>query len=289
MEQILPYLLAFFGGVFGSAIGGAAAFVLFGLMAIIGIAAIVTTGSDAFLHSVALNPLFGPYATFVGAVAAAAYAGKLSRKGTLLKADGSQAEPFEGGNIFAPLLTVGNLSVLVTGGVFGVVGLVLLNLLDNVLSLPADNIGVTVLLGNIIVRFIFGEAELKSDLPTEANNRELITQNLWVNILWAFSLSVLVATVIEVIQIPLFGFVLGAFSLIFIMAGIDFPMIHHIAFIAGLAMEVTGNIWLAGLFGVGAMLLGDTFGVLFNVNVKSHIDPPAGAIAILSFILLALL
>lgn len=105
-------------------------------------------------------------------------------------------------------------------------------------------------------------SEFNSELPVEAKKRKIITQNLGFNVLWAF-------------------------SLIFIAAGVvTFPMFHHIAFIAGLAMQVTGNIWLAGIFGVIALLLGDTIGVVTNVETKSHVDPPAGAIAILSTILL---
>lgn len=139
------------------------------------------------------------------------------------------------------------------------------------------------------MRAVFGDAEFNSELPPEARKRNIITQNLGFNVLWAFSLSVLMATVIEVIEQPLFGFALGAFSLIFIAAGmVNFPMFHHIAFIAGLAMSVTGNIWIAGVFGVIALLLGDTIGIVTNVQTKSHIDPPAGAIAILSTILLVL-
>lgn len=62
--------------------------------------------------------------------------------------------------------------------------------------------------------------EFNSELPVEAKKRKIITQNLGFNVLWAFSLSVLMTTVIEVIQVPLFGFALGAFSLIFIAAGV---------------------------------------------------------------------
>lgn len=63
-------------------------------------------------------------------------------------------------------------------------------------------------------------------------------------------------------------------------------MIHHVALIAGMAMQVFGNIWLAGLLGVISMILCEAIGVTFNANAKSHIDPPAAAITILSLILL---
>lgn len=229
MEQLLPFILAFFGGVFGTAIGGASAFILFGLMAMIGIATLVTTGDPTFLEGVALNPVFAPFATFIGAFAAAAYTAKLSREGKLQNADGSEAEPFAGGNIFAPLLPFKNISILLVGGVFGVIGFVLLVLLDDIIGLPADNIGVAVLLGGILVRLVFGDGDFQSQLPPKVQKRHMITQNLGFNVLWAFSLSVLMATVIGVIQQPLFGFALGAFSLIFIAAGIvDFSRIHQL-------------------------------------------------------------
>ena len=159
-------------------------------------------------------------------------------------------------------------------------------MLDNIVGLQADNIAIAVVLTNIIARMTFGDGELLSDLPPEVNKMELITNNFLFNILWSFSLAVVMGSIIEVIQIPLFGFALGAFILVFIAAGIKVPMIHHIALIGGMAMQVFGNIWLAGLFGVIAMVLCDTIGVTFNANAKSHIDPPAAAIIVLSLILL---
>ena len=289
MEQILPFILAFFGGIFGTVIGGATSFILFGLMAIIGIAVIAGGGSPDFLNGVALSPIFGPQAAFIGAFAAAAFTAKLSREGKLLNADGTKADEFAGANIFAPLAPYKNISILLVGGVFGVIGMGLLVLLDEIIGLSADNIGVAVLLGGFIVRLVFGDAEIMSDLPPEANKGAMITQNLGFNVLWAFSLSVVMGSIMQVVDFPLFGFALGAFGLIFIAAGVvTFPMIHHIAFIAALAGSVTGSIWLAGVFGVIALILGDVFGVFFNANAKSHIDPPAGAIAVLSLILLTL-
>lgn len=285
MEQILPYLLAFFGGVFGAAIGGATSFILFGLMGIIGIGLIVATGSDVFLNSVALSPIIGPHVAFAGGVAAAAYMGKLSREGKLQTETGEVIE-FAGSNIFAPLHSFGNTTSLVIGGVFGVIGFAILDILDNVIALKADNIAIVVVVTNIIARLAFGDGQLLSDLPKEVNKVGLITNNLLFNILWSFSLSIVMAGIIDVIQIPLFGFVLGAFFLVFIAAGVNVPMIHHVALIAGMAMQVFGNIWLAGLLGVISMILCEAIGVTFNANAKSHIDPPAATITILSLILL---
>lgn len=285
MEQIIPFILAFFGGVFGAAIGGATSFIIFGLLGIIGIGLLVATGSDVFLNTIALSPIVGPHVAFAGGVAAAAYVGKLARKGELTTPEGETIE-FSGGNIFAPLHSFGKIGALIVGGVFGVLGFGTLYVLDNIVGLQADNIAIAVVLTNIIARMAFGDGELLSDLPPEVNKMELITNNFLFNILWSFSLAVVMGSIIEGIQIPLFGFALGAFILVFIAAGIKVPMIHHIALIGGMAMQVFGNIWLAGLFGVIAMVLCDTIGVTFNANAKSHIDPPAAAIIVLSLILL---
>ena len=285
MEQFIPYILAVFGGVFGAAIGGVTSFILFGLLGFIGIGLIVATGSDVFLNSVALSPIFGPHVAFAGGVAAAAYMGKLSRNGKLKTDDGEAAEPFDGANIFAPMNGTGNVGALIVGGVIGAIGLLILNLLNGA-GLKADNLAVSVVATNIIARLVFGDGELFSNLPKEVNKVELITKNLWFNVLWSFALAVVMGNIVEVIQVPLFGFVLGAFVLFFILAGVNVPMVHHVALIGGMAMQVFGNIWLAGVFGVLAMILCETIGVTFNANAKSHIDPPAAAIIILSLILL---
>lgn len=286
MEQFIPFILAFFGGVFGAAIGGVTSFILFGLLGFIGIGLIIGTGSDVFLNSVALSPIFAPHVAFAGGVAAAAYMGKLSRNGNLKTEVGEVAEEFNGANIFAPINGTGNVGALIVGGIFGVLGAIVLHLLDNVVFLLADNLAISVVTTNIIARLVFGDGELMSALPKEVKKVDLITKDLLFNILWSFSLAIVMASMIEVIQIPLFGFVLGAFVLVFIVAGVNVPMIHHVALIGGMAMQVFGNIWLAGLFGVLAMLLCEAIGVTFNANAKSHIDPPAAAIVIISLILL---
>lgn len=287
MEQFIPYILAFFGGVFGAAIGGVTSFILFGLLGFIGIGLIVATGSDVFLNSVALSPIIAPHIAFAGGVAAAAYMGKQSRSGKLKTEDGEAAEPFDGANIFAPMNGTGNAGALIVAGVTGVIGMIVLNLLDSI-GLKADNLAISVVTTNVIARLVFGDGELFSNLPKEVNKLNLITKNLLFNVLWSFGLGLIMGSIVEVIQIPLFGFILGAFVLFFIVAGVNVPMIHHVALIGGMAMQVFGNIWLAGVFGVIAMILCETIGVTFNANAKSHIDPPAATIIVLSLILLNL-
>lgn len=280
MEQVIPYILAFFGGIFGAVFGGATVFIIFGFFGLIGIGLIVATGSDVFLNTIALSPIISPEISFAGAVAAAAFWGKVTRDKASSE---STTEVFDGSNIFAPLVSTNNIGVLLVGGVFGLLGYTITSLLNEA-SFPADNIAIGVVATNILARLIFG-GSLTSQLPKEVKKMELLTKPLIFNIIWSFALAVVIAGIIDVIQIPLFGFVLGAFVLIFIAAGVNIPMIHHIALIAGIAMLTFGNIWIAGVFGIIACLLCDFIGVTINAKVQSHIDPPAAAIIILSLAL----
>lgn len=280
MEQVMPYLLAFFGGIFGAVFGGATVFIIFGFFGLVGIALVVSTGSDVFLNTIALSPIFSPEISFAGAVAAAAYWGKVTRDKA---ASDSGVEIFDGSNIFAPLVSTNNVNVLLVGGVFGVLGYTITSLLNGA-GFPADNIAVGVVVTNILARLLFG-GSLTSQLPIEVNKIELFTKPIVFNIIWSFALAVVIGGIVDVIQIPLFGFVLGAFVLIFIAAGVNIPMIHHVALIAGIAMLTFGNIWMAGVFGVIASLLCDFIGIHLNAKVQSHIDPPAAAIIILSLVL----
>jgi hypothetical protein len=56
--------------------------------------------------------------------------------------------------------------------------------------------------------------------------------------------------------------------------------------VAGYAAITFGNIYMAALFGVLAVIMGDFFVRTTNTNVKSHLDMPAVVIAILGFIIL---
>lgn len=195
----------------------------------------------------------------------------------------STAEIFDGSNIFAPLVTTNNVGVLLVAGVFGVLGYTITSLLNGS-GFLADNIAVGGVGTNILARLLFG-GSLVSQLPADVSKVELLTKPLMFNMIWSFALAVIIGGVIDVIQIPLFGFVLGAFVLIFIAAGINIPMVHHIALIADIAMLTFDNVWLAGVFGVMANLLCDFIGIHINARVRSHIDPPAAAIIILSLVL----
>lgn len=85
------------------------------------------------------------------------------------------------------------------------------------------------------------------------------------------------------------GFV-GLLVIIFNHCGIDttFPATHHTTLVAGYAIAQAGNILIAIAFGVIAHFVGLLFGMVFNTDCGTHVDPPAVAIAICSLILFTL-
>ena len=69
-----------------------------------------------------------------------------------------------------------------------------------------------------------------------------------------------------------------------------YPTTHHETLVVGYAMGATGgNVVVAVLFGLLANLIYLLFARYCNENCDTHIDPPAVAIAICSFILWTLL
>lgn len=86
------------------------------------------------------------------------------------------------------------------------------------------------------------------------------------------------------------GFSISALSLIFALNDSAFPATHHTTLVAGYAIAQTGNILIAVaiVFGVIAHFIGLLFGMVFNTDCGTHVDPPAVAIAICSLILFTL-
>ena len=81
------------------------------------------------------------------------------------------------------------------------------------------------------------------------------------------------------------GFSISALSLIFALSDSAFPATHHTTLVTGYAIMQTGNIVIAVIFGLIAHIIGLVFGMIFNSDCGTHVDPPAVAIALLSFIL----
>lgn len=305
--EIVSIILAFCGGVFGALVGGVTTFVFCGLLALIGIGVILAGGSDVFLWGIAFGPLFGPQVAFSGGVAAAAYWGRKSHQhlerirtaendagGLEMMSDGATLEEslkekvIEGTNTITPLFMTNHVPVLLVGGIFGVIGYIVTFLLGDIVGLQADNAAIAVTVCGLLSRIVFGSSGLTGKLGQNEKRYVFEPQQLLFNLIWSFAVAVSIAYIIQIIEINVFGFAIGAFSLLFLYFGINFPATHHVSMVAGFAVTVFGNIWIAGLLGMVAMLIGELLTKTFNTKVDSHIDSPAFTIAICSLILLNL-
>lgn len=291
MELIL-ILAAFGGGVFGSLIGGTTAFIFTGLIGLVGIALSLAGAGDVMLNNIAFGPVFGPHVAFVGGVAAAALSGK--KKRGLLQAGTKEAlaeaeKHVDGADTITPLFKTVDPSVLLVGGIFGVLGLFVNHFYANILGLQMDTIAFTVLTMGIICRFIFGTTGLFGDKPQDVKRYDFDGNSLTFGFIWSLSLSAIIAYACQQLGINSIGFTISAISLIFIYFGLDFPVSHHVSMVTGFATIALGSVWMGMLFGVIAYFLGELVLRTFSSFADTHIDMPAVTIATLSFIILTVL
>lgn len=292
--SILTILAAFGGGAFAASIGALPAFIMTGVFSVVGAVAAMCGAGDAsniLINYFAFGPFFGPHIAFAGGVAASAYAKKkgITQNGAdIASALGGLQEP----------------SVLLVGGIFGVIGLlfkelVVANLFGGTISarLVTDGPGFTVFCSAIVARLVFG-GKLRTGSNTISQGKALsntivigITYSLIVAGLYlaAVSAGVPVEGFGGVYHVLIFG--LAAIGLIFAEFGQPFFGCHHIVIIAAEATVQsyanTQNLYLAlimgVIFGTISALICDIETNLINSGSDSHIDGPATAILIMTF------
>ncbi len=305
-----PALLiaAFAGGLFGAAIGGLPAFVFTGFAVLLGVAA--GLGGSEFNalaapddpQGIAFGVVFGPHISFAGGAAAAAFA---ARMGYIE----------DGKDIATPLAGLGNPLPLLIGGLFGVGGLVVQQLLGVLLGTvtvltATDTIALTVFISAVVARLAFGKTGLFGNLPAEARERDRFRpggERVWLGyqegFLQAsaigFGSGILAAWIVVAFAganpalIPIgvvLGFGFSAISLILLQIGFDCPVTHHMTLPGGVAAAAVigagGSplvaVLLGAVAGVGGALLGELSSRLFLIHGDTHIDPPANAIWVMA-------
>ncbi|MBQ0064388.1 MAG: hypothetical protein KBT48_01395 [Firmicutes bacterium] len=270
----MNFVIAFLAGSVGTVIGGLQGFIMYGFIGLF-VAAISHLGGDiAFLDGTFMNLFFLPAVMFNGDVVGAAWCAK-------------KHPDWFGENIGKGMASYGDASVLLAGGIGGVIGYAVFYALNQI-GLPADTGAWAMTLVGIAVRIVFkGKYYDKGAL-------EFFTSGfVFTNLAgWAYPifLSVIVATTsaifVQTTGITNIGFLVSACTLIWSFFDPHFPATHHITLIAGLTISLTGNIVLAVLFGVIAQIIGIMFEMICNTRCGSHIDPPGVAIALCSLVLM---
>lgn len=293
LTTLIGLISAFGGGVFGASIGALPAFIMTGVVAVIGgilSCAGIPGINELLVNNIAFGSFLGPHICFAGGVAAAAYAKRIGKIEN-------------GADIALALNGIGDSSVLAVGGIFGMAGYIIAALVSAIFSLTpfyTDNPGCTVLISAIIVRLIFGERGLLS----APENRQMTSSGTALSntLLIGFSYSLVVSGVYVVLALQGYAGQLGSYHIvIFGLAAIGLIFAefnqayygwHHIGIISAEAVMCAyscglgaGSIFIGILFGLLATLIGDMEGHMMNTNVDSHIDPPATAITICTFLI----
>jgi hypothetical protein len=309
-EFLDPALLlaAFAGGLFGAAIGGLPAFIFTGFAVLLGVAAglggsefnVLAAPNDP--QGIAFGVVFGPHISFAAGAAAAAFA---ARRGDIEN----------GKDIATPLAGVGDPLPLLVGGLFGVGGLVVQQLLAALLGTftfltATDTIALTVVISSIVTRLAFGRTGLFGDLPPEAHERGRFRpggERVWLGYQEGFlqasviglGSGMLAAWIVVAFAaanpayvpiVVVLGFGFSAVSLILLEVGFDCPVTHHMTLPGGVAAAAVigaggGSlvaVLLGAAAGIGGALLGEFFSRLFLIHGDTHIDPPANAIWVMA-------
>ena len=282
MNLSLELLLsAFGGGCLASLVGGLPSFIFCGIIAIAGLAG---GESGAGLVGVAFGPWFGPHIAFAGGAAAAAFAGK---KGLLEN----------GADIGAPLYKFSDISVIVVGGIFGIIGCIVQQFYGTFLGGEFgngyfDTIALTVFTLGVVARLVFGKTGLTGKRDGKGlmpESKSLVFETFCGVVLGLISAYVAITTGLT--SLP-FG--LSAVSLILLHYGAPSLASHQMTNCAAVAASAyflgkTGvspatAVIIGAIFGGLGGALGSIYGSIFNSHVDTHIDPPAMAIATLTLI-----
>ncbi|MBM9512631.1 hypothetical protein [Desulfogranum marinum] len=301
-------LICFGGGVVGAALGGLFSFVICGLVVLVGCVVIMSGGSEFILLQVGLGPIFGPHVGgFVAGCVAVTYAAGVKKN--LASATGK--------DILSPLVDT-SWDVLIVGGVAAVIAHLLLQVLAKIPVINTfDIIALDVVIMQIAARAFFCQEMPLGNLdsikkygllgtdkgslswvPWAASPSKLITIGLGVGLLsGGLAMGVKEAMVASgtyanpggpVVPV-IICWSLAAISLIALELGTGeiqkFPVWHCQSILSAIAFLTFDSILIAGVVGILAALLQELMARLFWNHGSNHIDPPACAIAVGTFII----
>lgn len=312
------------GGVLGAAIGGLPALSLAGLLVVVGEAAdalLRAVGSQTMAdptalagvgltETVGLGPALGPHVAFAGGVAAAAYAGRSGGVG-----DDHRYHPAK--DVTTPLGSAPD--VLVAGGVFGLIGVLLARLAASA-AIPVDPVAFAVVVSAFGHRIAFGYpllGRVRSGLldvsPYERGERRhggdggpgqgRLAVEPWQPDHYAWENVVVLGAAVGLLSGYLglatgsafLAFGVAAASLLFLAAGLArVPVTHHMALPASIAALALPGVdpWIAvlvgGVFGVLGGLAGELSQRVLYARADTHLDPSFASI-LLTSLLVALL
>ncbi len=296
----LALAIAFCGGAFGATLGALGAFVFTGIVGLIGIAMAASGASFDFLGNVAFGTYFGPHIAFAGGVAAAAFARKMGYMES-------------GKDILKALSGLKQPSVLIVGGIFGSLGYAINTGLAAQSVIKVDTVALTVFILAIVAKVAFGSTGLGEIFGSTPESIKKIggryclsCPNTWLPYatlpcektligITAGGISAYLTYLMlqnpETVGVAAFvGFCISAVTLIMLFLGSEIPVTHHITICASYAVVFSGgSVWWGFAGAVAAAFAGDFFARTFYCYGDTHVDPPATAIAAVSFVIMTVI
>lgn len=293
--DMVALLMSFCGGALGAAMGALGAFCFVGIAGLVGIVAVMTGANFDWLGLIPFGIYFGPHISFGGGVAAAAYARKMGYMPV-------------GKDIVKPLISLKKPSVLIIGGIFGILAYIINYWLGLVIPGKIDTVAFTVFLSAIIAKVAFGNdglGEILGKVPDEikkiGGRYSVLSDRVWLP--WqttasentivgiaaggcsAYITYMMMQNPATVSVAPFVGFFIGVTSFILMIAGLQIPVTHHIALGASYAVVSSGGSILWGIAGgiIGAFA-GDLLAKTFWCYGDCHVDPPGMSISFTSFL-----
>ncbi len=261
--------VAFLAGCIGALVGGTQVFVLYGIAGLFATALSFTSLDFTFFNEVFHNTFLLPAVIFNGNVLATAYA--------------SRKYDIKGWQITKSLTFTKDPLVICMGGIGAVIGYLMFTFFTWA-KLPLDCGALTVMLAEMIFRLFFQKGKQYNEYHLHQLSK--LGAKYW---LYELVVAVVVAAASGyfVIQtgILMMPFYISAATLLLSFVDPAFPATHQISMVASYAAFYSGNLAIAVLFGVLGQLIMIGFSAGFNTDMKTHIDPPAVAIAICSLLI----
>ena len=287
MAFLLNLLAAFGAGCLAASMGAVNAFIMTGIIAVVGgVCQCLGLADAAGLYGiVAFGTIFGPHLSFAAGAAAAGYARKIGK--------------LENGcNLGLGLASLGEPKVIVVGGIFGIIGWVICTyvvpfIFGSLIPVGTDNPGMTVVISGIIARLAFGERGLfsanRSVLSKGKDLGNVLVRGIGYSLMVGGTGVALHNAGIDIsgYNIIIFGF--AAISLIFP----GNASWHHTGIISAYATIIAVNAGMGDLAavlfaifgGLGATLLCNFENCMFNTDVDSHIDGEGFSICLMTIVL----
>jgi hypothetical protein len=289
--NLLMMFISFCGGAFGAMVGALAAFIMCGVVGLVGIAFAVTGMEFDWIGIIAFGPFFGPHISFGAGVAAAAYAKK---KGYLNS----------GKDIVTGLVSLEKMDVLIVGGIFGVLAYVISYIIGLAMPGIIDGTAATVVISAAIAKMVFS-GELIGSVKDGGKRFGKNASEVWVPYMRTVGQQTMIAIAagglsafVTMIMLQdektagvaaFVGFCISAISLIFANIGTAVPTTHHITLCASYGVLASGGNLAWGIAGaIIAAVVCDLMSRVLYCYGDVHIDPPAMGIMVTSLILLGL-